>query len=50
MDWLTKLPVVGRLAEWFLGTRLWRVYQHLDEHKWNRHAASVTFTDRKSVV
>lgn len=44
MDWLTKLPVIGPVAAWFFRTRVWRVYQHLDEHKWNRHAASVTFT------
>ncbi|OEU85338.1 hypothetical protein DB35_15575 [Streptomyces abyssalis] len=44
MDWLTKLPVIGPVAAWFFRTRVWRVYQHLDEHKWTRHAASVTFT------
>jgi membrane protein len=44
MEWLTKLPVIGPPAAWFFRTRVWRVYQHLDEHKWNRHAASVTFT------
>lgn len=44
MEWLTKLPVIGPVAAWFFRTRVWRVYQHLDEHKWDRHAASVTFT------
>ncbi|MCH6162179.1 YihY/virulence factor BrkB family protein [Streptomyces marispadix] len=44
MEWLTRLPVIGPLAAWFFRTRVWRVYQHLDERKWNRHAASVTFT------
>lgn len=44
MEWLTKLPVIGPAAEWFFRTRVWRVYRHLDEHKWARHAASVTFT------
>jgi inner membrane protein YhjD len=44
MDWLTKLPLIGPVAAWFFRTRVWRVYRHLDEHKWNRHAASVTFT------
>ncbi|RAJ71753.1 membrane protein [Streptomyces sp. Amel2xB2] len=44
MEWLTKLPVIGPLAAWFFRTRVWRVYRHLDEHKWARHAASITFT------
>jgi membrane protein len=44
VEWLKKLPVIGPAATWFLGTRLWRVYRHLDERKWDRLAASVTFT------
>lgn len=44
MEWLTRLPVIGPVAAWFFRTRLWRVYQHLNEHKWTRHAASITFT------
>lgn len=44
MEWLTKLPVIGPLAARFFRTRAWRVYLHLDERKWTRLAASITFT------
>lgn len=44
MDWLTRLPLIGPAARWFLTTRVWHVYRHLDEHKWTRLAAAVTFT------
>lgn len=44
MDWLTRLPVIGPAVSWFLRTRVWRVYEHLDARKWSRHAAAVTFT------
>ena len=44
MDWLTKLPLIGPVAAWFFRTRVWRVYVHLDERKWARLAAAVTFT------
>ena len=44
MDWLTKLPVVGPCGRGFFRTRAWRVYLHLDERKWTRLAASITFT------
>ncbi|MFI8854610.1 YihY/virulence factor BrkB family protein [Streptomyces sp. 891-h] len=51
-------PLLGPLAAWFravlgrlralLGrlrtTRVWRIYQHLDERKWTRLAAAITFT------
>jgi membrane protein len=43
MDWLTRLPLVGTGVRWFLTTRVWRVYRHLDAHKWTRLAAAVTF-------
>lgn len=44
MDWLKKLPWIGPVVAWFLRTRVWRVYLHLDERKWSRLAAYVTFT------
>jgi membrane protein len=44
MDWLTRLPFVGPAVRWFLTTRVWHVYRHLDEHKWTRLAAAVTFS------
>lgn len=44
MEWLTKLPWIGPLAERFFRTRIWRVYLHLDERKWTRLAAAITFT------
>ncbi len=44
MDWLTRLPVIGPAAAWFLRTRVWHVYEHLDARKWARLAAAVTFT------
>jgi membrane protein len=44
MDRLTTLPILGPAARWFLATRVWQVYLHLDAHKWTRLAAAVTFT------
>lgn len=44
MDWLTRLPVIGPAAKWFFASRIWRVYEHLDERKWTRLAAAITFT------
>ncbi|MET7638065.1 YihY/virulence factor BrkB family protein [Streptomyces sp. NPDC005438] len=44
MDWLTRLPVVGPLIRWFMDSRIWRVYQHLDTNHWSRLAAAITFT------
>ncbi|MBO8186789.1 YihY/virulence factor BrkB family protein [Streptomyces spirodelae] len=55
MERMKKLPLVGPLlgplTAWFravLGrlrtTRVWRIYQHLDERKWTRLAAAITFT------
>ncbi|OEV03578.1 YihY/virulence factor BrkB family protein [Streptomyces oceani] len=44
MDWLTKLPVIGPVAAWFFRTRVWRVYEHLEAHKWQRLTAAITFT------
>nr|WP_180218503.1 YhjD/YihY/BrkB family envelope integrity protein [Streptomyces albus] len=41
---MTKLPLVGPPLAWFLTTRLWRVYQHLEDRKWTRLAAAITFT------
>lgn len=44
MDKLTRLPLVGPAAAWFFRSRLWRVYEHLDVHKWSRLTAALTFT------
>jgi membrane protein len=44
MDWLTRLPIIGPAARWFFTTRVWHVCRHLDEHKWTRLAAAVTFS------
>ncbi|AXK32913.1 YihY/virulence factor BrkB family protein [Streptomyces armeniacus] len=44
MEQLTKLPVIGPFFAWFFGTRVWRVYEHLDARKWQRLAAAITFT------
>ena len=44
MEKLTRLPVVGPLLAWFFRTRVWHVYEHLDERKWSRLAAAITFT------
>ncbi|MFF7978005.1 YihY/virulence factor BrkB family protein [Streptomyces sp. NPDC007901] len=43
MDWLRKLPVVGPLVGWLMTTHVWRSYERLDEVKWSRLAAAMTF-------
>ncbi|MER7841028.1 YihY/virulence factor BrkB family protein [Streptomyces sp. NPDC096040] len=43
MDWLRKLPVVGPLVGWLMGTHAWRSYERLDRVKWTRLAAAMTF-------
>lgn len=44
MERLTTLPGIGPFFAWFFGTRVWRVYEHLDARKWQRLAAAITFT------
>lgn len=44
MEWLTRLPVVGPLVTWLMGTHLWRAYERLDRTHWTRLAAAMTFT------
>ncbi|MFI6880120.1 YihY/virulence factor BrkB family protein [Streptomyces sp. NPDC050400] len=43
MDWLKKLPVVGPFVAWLMRTHAWRAYERLDEVKWARLAAAMTF-------
>ncbi|MER8045016.1 YihY/virulence factor BrkB family protein [Streptomyces sp. NPDC094032] len=43
MDWLTKLPVVGPWVVRFMKTHAWRAYEILDEVRWSRLAAAITF-------
>ncbi|RMI27445.1 YihY/virulence factor BrkB family protein [Streptomyces triticirhizae] len=44
MERLRRLPWVGPVVDWFLRSRIWRVYQHLDRRHWTRLAAAITFT------
>ncbi|WP_404819443.1 YihY/virulence factor BrkB family protein [Streptomyces marincola] len=44
LDRLTRLPGIGPAVAWFLRSRAWHVYEHLDERKWTRLAAAITFT------
>ncbi|MEU8765180.1 YihY/virulence factor BrkB family protein, partial [Streptomyces sp. NPDC048659] len=43
MDWLTKLPVVGPWVVRFMRTHAWQAYERLDEVRWARLAAAITF-------
>ncbi|QFR95361.1 hypothetical protein GBW32_22950 [Streptomyces tsukubensis] len=43
MDWLKRLPVIGPLATRMMMTRAWRSYERLDEVRWSRLAAAMTF-------
>ncbi|OLZ57971.1 hypothetical protein AVW11_28835 [Streptomyces amritsarensis] len=43
MDWLTKLPVIGPLADRLMRTHAWRSYERLDRVHWTRLAAAITF-------
>ncbi|MEU2107427.1 YihY/virulence factor BrkB family protein [Streptomyces sp. NPDC019507] len=43
MDWLTRLPVVGPLVRRLMRTHAWRSYERLDEARWTRLAAAITF-------
>jgi membrane protein len=44
MDWLKKLPVVGRWLARLMDTHAWRSFERLDRVKWTRLAAAMTFT------
>jgi membrane protein len=44
MEWLTRLPVIGPLIARLMRTHAWRTYEHLDEVRWTRLAAAITFT------
>ncbi|MER5475378.1 YihY/virulence factor BrkB family protein [Streptomyces sp. NPDC002734] len=44
MDWLKNLPVVGPWAARLMKTHAWRAFERLDEVKWTRLAAAMTFT------
>ncbi|MCZ9339777.1 YihY/virulence factor BrkB family protein, partial [Streptomyces sp. TRM76130] len=44
MDWLKRLPVVGRWAARLMATHAWRSYERLDRVKWTRLAAAMTFS------
>ncbi|MGX2995087.1 YihY/virulence factor BrkB family protein [Streptomyces sp. JNUCC 64] len=43
MDWLTRLPWIGPYVRRFMTTRPWLAYERLDEVKWTRLAAAMTF-------
>ncbi|MER7818829.1 YihY/virulence factor BrkB family protein [Streptomyces sp. NPDC096153] len=43
MDWLTRLPLVGPLVRRLMRTHAWRSYEKLDEARWTRLAAAITF-------
>ncbi|MEU6087557.1 YihY/virulence factor BrkB family protein [Streptomyces sp. NPDC047085] len=43
MDWLKKLPVIGPIVTWLMGTHAWQAYERLDRVKWTRLAAAMTF-------
>ncbi|ONK11948.1 Inner membrane protein YhjD [Streptomyces sp. MP131-18] len=44
MEKLTRLPGIGPAVAWFLRSRAWQVYRHLDDRTWTRLAAAITFT------
>ena len=44
MERLTRLPLVGPWIAWFFTTRLWRVYTHLEDRKWARPMAAITYS------
>ncbi|WP_338699723.1 YihY/virulence factor BrkB family protein [Streptomyces sp. Q6] len=43
MDWLKNLPVIGPLVVRLMRTHAWQAYERLDEVKWARLAAAMTF-------
>ncbi|MEV5506443.1 YihY/virulence factor BrkB family protein [Streptomyces orinoci] len=44
MDWLTGLPLIGPPLARLMRTHAWRSYETLMRVKWNRLAATITFT------
>ncbi len=44
MEKLTRLPWIGPAVGRFLRSRAWQVYRHLDDRRWTRLAAAITFT------
>ncbi|MFE0105207.1 YihY/virulence factor BrkB family protein [Streptomyces sp. NPDC059009] len=43
MDWLKKLPGIGPLVTRLTETHAWHAYERLDQVKWSRLAAAMTF-------
>ncbi|MEV7278479.1 YihY/virulence factor BrkB family protein [Streptomyces sp. NPDC093111] len=43
MDWLTGLPVIGPWVVRLMKTHAWHAYELLDEVRWARLAAAITF-------
>jgi membrane protein len=43
MDWLKRLPGIGPLVVRLMATHAWRSYERLDQVKWSRLAAAMTF-------
>ncbi|MFJ5969694.1 YihY/virulence factor BrkB family protein [Streptomyces sp. NPDC093060] len=43
MDWLKKLPGIGPIVTWLMTTHAWQAYERLDQVKWTRLAAAMTF-------
>ncbi|GFH36051.1 YihY/virulence factor BrkB family protein [Streptomyces pacificus] len=43
MDWLTRLPVIGPHVRRLMRTHAWRSYETLEEARWTRLAAAITF-------
>lgn len=44
MDWLTRIPGIGPYLARLMKTHAYRSYERLDEVKWSRLAAAMTFT------
>ncbi|MFJ6351216.1 YihY/virulence factor BrkB family protein [Streptomyces sp. NPDC092046] len=43
MDWLSRLPVIGPWVVRLMKTQAWHAYEILDEVRWSRLAAAITF-------
>ncbi|WP_405997206.1 YihY/virulence factor BrkB family protein [Streptomyces sp. NBC_00829] len=43
MDWLTRLPVIGPVAQRLIRTHPWRSYARLERVRWTQLAAAITF-------
>ncbi|NGN68636.1 YihY/virulence factor BrkB family protein [Streptomyces sp. A7024] len=44
MEWLSRLPGIGPVFAWILRSRVYRVYDYLDQRHWNRLTATITFS------